>query len=357
MVEHQRNSIRWPAEWEPHRRTWIAWPTQPDDWPGRFEPIPWVYAEIVRHLHQSEEVGIVVPDAATVSEVSQILTRCGIDLARIRFVEEPVNRVWLRDSGPIFVAHSAGDVAALDWRFNAWAKYPDFADDDALPSRLARRFGWKSIQPVHRGQRVVLEGGSIDGNGAGLLLTTEECLLSNVQERNPGLSREDYESVFEEFLGVKKVLWLGRGIVGDDTHGHVDDIARFVGPRTVLAAIEAHRADPNFEPLQENLDRLRHMTDLDGRSLEIVTIPMPDPVIFDGQRLPASYANFYIGNQRVLVPTFNAPQDRLALEVIARLFPNRVVVGIHAVELVWGLGTLHCLTQQEPALPGSEEGR
>jgi agmatine deiminase len=349
MQESLKQSFRWPAEWEPHRRTWIAWPTRPDDWPGRFEPIPWVYAEIVRHLHLSEPVVIVVPTSDAISSVTNILTRCGVDMQRIQFVAVPTDRGWLRDSGPIFVADTTGGTVALDWQFNAWAKYSDFRDDNALPSRLAERFGWQLLQPQHRGNRVVLEGGSIDGNGQGLLLTTEECLLSNQQERNPGFTRADYERVFCEYLGVKKVLWLGRGIVGDDTHGHVDDIARFVSPRTVVVAYEENLNDPNYEPLHENWERLCHMTDLNNRSLEVVKLPMPDPVIFDGQRLPASYANFYIANRRVLVPTFNAPQDRQALELIARLFPDRTVVGIHAVELVWGLGTLHCLTQQEPA--------
>jgi agmatine deiminase len=203
-------------------------------------------------------------------------------------------------------------------------------------------------QPEIDGRRVVLEGGSIDVNGQGLLLTTEECLLSDVQQRNPGLGREGYERVFGEYLGVRKVLWLGRGIAGDDTHGHIDDLARFVGPRSVVAVVEEDRGDANFEPLQENLQRLRGMTDLDGRPLEVHTLPMPAPVWFAGQRLPASYANFYIANGRVLVPTFNDPNDRRALDILAGLFPDRRVVGIHAVDLVWGLGTLHCLTQQQP---------
>jgi agmatine deiminase len=340
--------FRWPAEWEPHRRTWIAWPNQPEDWPGRFEPIPWVYAEIVRHLHRSETVAIVVPHEETAAHVTSILKRCAIDMQHVQFAVAATDRGWLRDSGPIFVVDSSGQAHALDWRFNAWAKYPNYANDDALPQRLAATFGWRTLQPTHRGQRVVLEGGSIDGNGSGMLLTTEECLLSREQERNPGFTREDYEEVFREYLGVQKVLWLGRGIVGDDTHGHVDDIARFVGPRTVVVALEANRDDPNYEPLRDNWERLRHMTDLEGRPLDIVPLPMPDPVEFEGVRLPASYANFFIGNRRILVPTFNAPQDREALNTLARLFPDRTVVGIHAVELVWGLGTLHCLTQQEP---------
>src|SRR5262249_6239395 len=211
---------------------------------------------------------------------------------------------------------------------------------------------WRAAPPTASGRRVVLEGGGVDGNGAGLLLTTEECLLSDVQARNPGLSREDLEQVFADYLGVKKTLWLGRGIAGDDTHGHVDDLARFVGPRTVLTAVEDDPADENFGPLRENRERLRGMTDQDGRPLAGVELPMPDPVVFAGQRLPASYANFYIANTRVLVPTFNDPADRRALGILADLFPGRTVVGIHAVDLVWGLGTLHCLTQQQPAGQG-----
>jgi agmatine deiminase len=338
----------WPAEWEPHARTWLAWPHQRDDWPGKFEPIPWVYAEIIRHLHQSEEVAILVNDRETAANVRGLLARVGIDLRRTPIYGVPTDRVWMRDSGPIFV-RSAGDSAvALDWRFSGWAKYENHVRDQAVSVQLAAHLGWTTIQPTHRGRRVVLEGGSIDGNGAGLLLTTEECLLSDVQVRNPGFTREDYEQVFATYLGIKKVLWLGRGIAGDDTHGHIDDLARFVGPRTIVTVVEQNPKDPNYQPLQENLDRLRGMTDLNGSRFEILTLPMPEPVVFDGQRLPASYANFYIANDRVLIPTFNAPQDRTALGILAEAFPDRTVVGIHAVDLVWGLGTLHCLSQQEP---------
>ncbi len=339
---------RWPAEWEPHARTWIAWPHQRDDWPGRFEPIPWVYAEIARHLHHSEEVAILVNDRDAQLTSSDILRRNGVNLERISFHVVPTDRVWTRDSGPIFAKSHDGKNIGLDWGFNAWAKYENYHCDDAIPATLAAANGWTRIQPTHRGQRVVLEGGSIDGNGAGLLLTTEECLLSDVQIRNPGFTRADYEQVFADYLGVKKVLWLGRGIAGDDTHGHIDDLARFVNARTIVTMIENDAKDPNYRPLQENLDRLRGSTDLDERCFEILTLPMPDSVYFDAQRLPASYANFYIANDRVLVPTFNAPQDRIALGVLAEAFPDREVVGIHAVDLVWGLGTLHCLTQQEP---------
>jgi agmatine deiminase len=339
---------RWPAEWEPHARTWIAWPHQRDDWPGKFEPIPWVYTEIVRHLHRTEEVGILVNDRAAAIKTSNYLEHFGVDLARIAFHVVPTDRVWTRDSGPIFVKSSGGANVALDWGFNGWAKYENHHRDNVITEALVRELGWPTIAPTHKGRRAVLEGGSIDGNGAGLLLTTEECLLSDVQVRNPGFTRADYEQIFARYLAVKKVLWLGRGIVGDDTHGHIDDLARFVGPRTIVTVVEDNPNDDNYRPLQENLERLLAFTDLDGQCFEILTLPMPEPLYFDGQRLPASYANFYIANDRVLAPTFNAPQDRIALGVLAEAFPGRTVVGIHAVDLVWGLGTLHCLTQQEP---------
>jgi agmatine deiminase len=335
--------FRMPAEWEPHEATWIAWPHQRDDWPGKFGPIPWVYVEIVRHLHRSERVRILVRTRAEEERVRQMLARAAIDLGRVEFFRVPTDRVWTRDYGPIFITSPDGEVALLDWQFNAWAKYPDWQRDNAVTGRLNRTLGMRSWQPEAAGRRVVLEGGSIDINGQGLLLTTEECLLGAEQARNPGLDRAALERVFADYLGVRKVHWLGRGIAGDDTHGHIDDLARFVGPRTVVTVVEEDPADPNYEPLQENLRRLRDMTDLD-----VVLLPMPAPLFFDGQRLPASYANFYIANDRVLVPTFNDPNDRRALGQLADLFPGRTVVGIHAVDLVWGLGTLHCLTQQQP---------
>jgi agmatine deiminase len=255
----------------------------------------------------------------------------------------------VRDSGPIFVRDAAGQKVALDWRFNAWAKYDNWTEDDRLPEFVAETLGVRRVQPVPEGHRVVLEGGSIDVNGAGLLLTTEECLQSKTQERNPPMSRADYEAVFAKYLGIKKVLWLGEGIVGDDTHGHVDDLARFVNERTVVVVAEANESDENYERLRENRARLESMTDADGHKLEVVPLPMPRPLVFDGVRLPASYANFYVANGTVIVPTFNDPADRVALGTLAELFPGREVVGIHCVDLVWGLGTLHCMTQQEPA--------
>jgi agmatine deiminase len=343
---------RMAAEWEPHEATWIAWPHNRHDWPGKFPAIPWIYAEIVRQLHRSEAVHILVNDERTERRAQATLDKAGVDLARVRFFLMPTDRVWTRDYGPLFVAGPDGSLGITDWMFNAWAKYPNWQRDNAVPLQTHLALGGRYWQARVDERPVVLEGGSIDVNGQGLLLTTEECLLSDVQQRNPGFTRPDYEEVFADYLGVKKVLWLNRGIAGDDTHGHIDDLARFVGPRTVVSVVEESRADANYVPLQENLERLRGLTDLEGRPLEVVQLPMPAPVSFEGQRLPASYANFYIANDRVLVPTFNDPNDRKALGILADLFPGRTVVGIHAVDLVWGLGTLHCLTQQQPRGPG-----
>jgi agmatine deiminase len=337
-----------PAEWEQHQATWIAWPHQRDDWPGKFGPIPWVFAEIVRHLQLSERIGVLVHDDQTERNAKRTLKSAGVDLSRIDFVMCQTDRGWLRDSAGIFVRNADGNFTLVDWGFNAWAKYDNWTLDDKTPQTLAGQLKLPSWQPEYEGRRVILEGGAIDINGQGCLLTTEECLLSNVQERNPGMTRRDYEAAFAHYLGVRKVLWLGRGIVGDDTHGHVDDLARFVGPRTVVTVVEENQDDANYEPLQENLARLQRMTDQDDRPLEVVPLPMPSPVTFRGQRLPASYANFYIANDCILVPTFNDVKDRVALNTLTELFPGRVVVGIHAVDLVWGLGTLHCLTQQQP---------
>ncbi len=342
------SKFRMPAEWELHEATWIAWPHNKKDWPGKFAPIPWVYGEIVRHLHTGENIHILVNDAAHEKRARSVLAKAAVDFSRIRCFRITTDRVWTRDSGPIFVVNPRGQVAMTDWHFNAWAKYDNWRLDDRVPERINKYLKLASWQPTVRGQRVVLEGGSIDVNGHGMLLTTEECLLSPIQSRNPSLTRSEIEQVLADYLGIRRVVWLNRGIVGDDTHGHVDDLARFVGPHTVVTVIEPNQADENHEPLQENLTRLREVRDLDGNALDVRTLPMPAPLIFAGQRLPASYANFYIGNEKVLVPTFNDPNDRVALEILAELFPERTVVGIHAVDLVWGFGTLHCMTQQQP---------
>ncbi len=337
-----------PAEWTRHEATWLAWPHNRKDWPGKFGPIPWVYAEIVRHLHTGERVHLLVDSKKEKLQAQRVLHRAGINLKQVRFFRIPTDRVWTRDYGPIFLANPHGDVAMTDWHFNGWAKYDDWQRDDAVPKKINKRLKLATWQPTVNGNRVVLEGGSIDVNGGGLLLTTEECLLDTVQQRNPELSKQGIETVLGEYLGIEKVLWFGRGIVGDDTHGHVDDLARFVNPQAIAIVVETNPNDDNYHALQENLERARDMKDQHGNRLQVVTLPMPAPVIFRKQRLPASYANFYIANDCVLVPTFNDSQDRVALGVLSELFPDRTVTGIHAVDLVWGLGTLHCMTQQQP---------
>ena len=355
------SGYRMPAEWDRHRATWIAWPHYRPDWEGKVATVHWDYVEIVRHLVEGEEVRILVPDRKLEKRARRMLGQGDVDLEHVFFHRVETNRSWLRDSGPIFVtrrsrraggsAGTADRIAVTDWKFSGWARYPNWKRDDCVPARVAKIRGLSRIVPrLEQGghQRIVLEGGSIDVDGAGTLLTTEECLLGRRQERNPGLTRVAMEAVLRTYLGVRKTLWLGGGIAGDDTHGHVDDVARFAGPATVAAAVEDDTSDVNHEPLRDNLSRLKSMTDARGRKLNVVAIPMPRPLLFCGDRLPASYLNFYIANHAVLVPTFNDPADRVALERIASLFPNREVVGIHALNLVVGQGTLHCLTQQEP---------
>jgi agmatine deiminase len=348
--------LRIPAEWETHESTWMAWPHRRSDWPGKFQPIPWVFGEIIRWLHLHEPVNILVNNQRSESQAKLVLGRAGVELSRLRFWHCPTNRVWIRDYGAMFLVGRDGQKAFIDWGFNAWAKYPDWKKDDAIPGKIGESLKYPSWRPSRNGRRIVLEGGSIDVNGRGLLLTTEECLRSDVQSRNPGLPVESLEQILADYLNINKVLWLNRGIAGDDTHGHVDDIARFVGVRTIVAAVESNPDDDNYVPLQENLCRLNQMTGLDDRKLEIVPLPMPAPLHCDNQRLPASYANFYIANGLVLVPTFNDPNDRIALGTLSDLFPGRKVVGIHSVDLVWGLGTLHCMTHQEPAAFLSDDG-
>jgi agmatine deiminase len=339
---------RMPAEWDQHESTWLGWPHELTDWPGKFSPIPWAFAEIVRHLSQVERVYLLVENRVSESRVRAILKKSGANLSVVDFLRIPTDRGWMRDSGPICVKKSGGEVAYTHWRFNGWAKYDNHKKDAVIVSQANKKLKRLLWQPIHKGRRVVLEGGSIDVNGLGTLLTTEECLLSKTQERNPGFTREDYVEVFRSYFGVTNVLWLRNGIAGDDTHGHVDDLARFVDPTTVVTVVENDSNDANYAPLQENLALLRQMKDQDGRPLRVETLPMPSPVYFDGQRLPASYANFYIANKLVIVPTFNDSNDRQALNTLAKLFPNREVVGIACRDLVLGLGTLHCMTQQQP---------
>jgi len=359
---------RMPAEWEPHAATWLAWPHYHGDWPGKFEPIPWVYAEIIRHLAKHERVELIVSNAATAKQVRKLLERADALSDNICFHHWPTNRVWLRDSGCIFLtsnvsgfAHSEGrerlspalpehpEPLAIKFRFNAWAKYSNWRHDEKIGSLMAKTTQIGEIRAQALSKPIVLEGGSIDVNGSGTILTTEECLLSKEQERNPHMARVHYEKAFADYLGAPNTIWLGRGIAGDDTHGHVDDLTRFVRRDTVLTMVEPNTKDVNHEPLRANLRRLESARDQDGKQLTVVELPMPQQVIFEGRRLPASYANFYIANEVVLAPVFNRPNDRIALNTLAELFPTREIVPIYSGDFIWGLGAMHCMTQQQPA--------
>jgi len=349
---------RMPAEWEPHESTWLAWPHLRGDWPGKFEPIPWVYAEIVRNLARHERVDLIVNDASWERRAIAVLEKAGALSDKVSFHRWRTDRVWTRDSGCIFLTppadHADSGLLALQFQFNAWAKYPNYNLDEKVGERMAKAAGARVVQPfvIHPfndKHRVVLEGGSIDVNGCGTLLTTEECLLSTTQQRNPPMDRAAYDQLFADYLGAPSVIWLDSGIAGDDTHGHVDDITRFVAPNTVVTTIEPNEQNENYAALYANLGRLKAARTRDGQKLEIVEIPMPRPVVFEGRQLPASYANFYIANGAVLVPVFNDPNDRIALNSLAELFPTREIVPIYCGDLIWGFGALHCMTQQQPA--------
>jgi agmatine deiminase len=344
---------RMPAEWEPHESTWLAWPHFSGDWPGKFEPIPWVYAEIIRNLARHERVDLIVNDSLSERKAQRVLEKPGALSENIRFHRWRTDRVWTRDSGCIFLkpaaAHANSGLLALHFQFNAWAKYPNYSFDENTGQLMAQAAGVRIVRPLSNKHRVVLEGGSIDVNGCGTLLTTEECLLSTTQQRNPSMDRVAYEQMFSDYFGASSVIWLDSGIAGDDTHGHVDDITRFVAPNTVITMIEQNEQSENYAPLRANLGRLKNARTSDGKKLKIVEIPMPRPVVFEGRQLPASYANFYIANGIVLVPVFNDPNDRIALDTLAELFPTREIVPIYSGDLIWGFGALHCMTQQQPS--------
>ena len=336
--------LRMPAEWAPHAATWLGWPHEKSDWPGKFAPIPWLYGDIVRHLSRVERVRILVESEDARETVKKILKKSHAEMAAVDFFICPTDRSWVRDTMAIFVHNGRGRVEATDWEFNAWAKYPNFSQDNAVPQFAASALGVKRHEALWKKRRIVLEGGSIEVNGKGLMLSTEECLLSDVQARNPGLSREEIEAIFAKYLGIERTLWLKHGIAGDDTHGHVDDLARFTDEQTIVIVEERDKSDANHEPLKENVALLKSI----AKGMRVVTLPMPEPVWFDGQRLPASYANFYVANSIVLAPVFNDANDREALNTLAKLFPTRSIVPIYCRDLVLGLGTLHCMTQQEP---------
>lgn len=334
-----------PAEWEPHAGTWLAWPHNKEHWPGKFDPIPRVYSEIVRALLQSgERIFICVNDEKMGREARDILALSKEEQEAVQFFRIPTDASWSRDHGPIFVHDETGQLVVTDWIFNAWGgKYPPWDKDDVVPQQISEQLKIPVVQPG-----IVLEGGSIDVNGKGTLLTTEQCLLN--KNRNPQLSREQIEKYLRNYLGAANILWLKEGIVGDDTDGHIDDIARFTDPHTVVCAVEQNQKDENYEILQKNFEDLKKMKDQDGKSFRTISIPMPTPVIYENQRLPASYANFYIANAAVLVPTFNCKQDEEVIKIFTELFPTRKIIGIDCVDLAWGLGTLHCSTQQQPQI-------
>jgi agmatine deiminase len=349
--------FRFPAEWEPHAATWLAWPHEPSDWPGKIAVVPWVFAEVARQLTPGERVRILVRNAAERKSAARVLGHAGVDLKRVDFFVAQTDRSWTRDFLPLFVVRGAhaktSEVAAVKWRFTGWGRYPNHRKDEAAGAAVPSELGvpsWNAQARVNgRLARVVLEGGAIDVDGEGTLLATEECFFEGRFARNRDLGKQGVERAFSDYLGVDKVIWVGRGIAGDDTTGHIDDFARFVEPGIVMVSDERNRRDPNYRVLAEARERLEGARDARGRRLEVVQLPMPAPLYYGKQRLPASYANFYVGNEAVLVPTFNDPTDRVALGLLAELFPRRRVVGIHAVDLVLGLGTLHCSTQQEPA--------
>jgi agmatine deiminase len=344
---------RMPAEWEKHEATWLGWPHNPTDWPDKLDTIRWVYGEMVRRIGTGEIVRVLVANKAEEQCARRYLSRAGADLRQVEFIAHPTDRGWMRDSGPIFVRRGRGrsaKTAIVHFHFNAWAKHDDWQKDRRVPETAARVLRKRLFHAEYGGKPFVLEGGGIDTNGRGTLLTTEECYLHpKVQVRNPGLGRKEIVETLNKYLGVTNVLWLAAGPVGDDTHGHIDDICRFVNPKTVVLIRETNRRDANYRPLAKNWERIQDLGLEDGSKPEVVALPMPAPLCFDGRRLPASYANFYIANAVVIVPTFNDPNDRVALGILAELFRDRPVVGIHAVDLVLGGGTLHCLTQQQPA--------
>jgi len=337
---------RMPAEWEPHASTWLTWP-RPDgiSFPGHYETIPPVYSELIRHLTEVEEVNINVWNGEMEASVRQILTGLGTPLQRVRFHHFPSYEPWCRDHGPIFLVREKNgrrERAVVDWGYNAWGgKYPPYDLDDAIPQHVAK---WRDLPLFSPG--IVMEGGSLEVNGRGTLLTTSACLLN--PNRNPHLSKIEIEKCLRDYLGVEQVLWLGEGIAGDDTDGHVDDLTRFVNASTLVTVVEEDSADANYGILQENLQRLKTFRDADGKNFRIIPLPMPGVIERDGQRLPASYANFYIANGLVLVPTYGHKNDKVALEILQREFPHRRVIGVDSTELIWGLGSFHCITQQEP---------
>jgi len=333
-----------PAEWHPHVATWLSWPHKEASWPGKIQTIYPYYAQFIKAVAVGEKVCINVLSEAMQQQASNYLKQAGVDFANIQFFLHPTNDAWCRDHGPAFLINPAAETkkVIVDWDYNAWGdKYPPYDLDCAIPTLIGKHYDIPVYYP-----KIVMEGGSVDFNGQGTVLTTTACLLN--ENRNPHLNQAQIEKYLTDYYGVEQILWLGDGIVGDDTDGHIDDITRFVNTDTVLTVVEENQRDDNYAPLQENLKLLQKMRLLNGKQLNIVELPLPAPVVYEDQQLPASYANFYIANAGVMVPTFRDKNDDRALKIIQNCFPDRPVIGIDSLDIIWGLGSFHCLSQQEP---------
>ena len=343
-----KHLYRMPAEWEKQKSTIVAWPHNKNDWPNKFFSIPHLFAEIISKISKYQKVNILIQRKRSIVEVANLLNKFNSKNRNINYLVCKTNRSWTRDSVPTIIKYKNKKKIFCNWKFNAWAKYKNFKQDEKICQNIKKYINYDIIKPVFKKKRIVLEGGSIDVNGDGLLLTSKECLLSNVQQRNPGLNRRDYEFIFNKYLGVKKVIWLNKGIVGDDTHGHIDDIARFVSKNRIFLAYENKKKDKNFKNLNENYNLLKKFN-FENVKFKITKIPMPKPIFIDKIRVPATYLNFYIANKIVLLPIFDDPNDKIVINIFRREFKNRKIIPINCRNLIWGFGAIHCLTQQEPA--------
>ena len=339
-------NFKMPAEWEKQKSTWIAWPHNEKDWPNKFQFIPFVFCEIISHISKYQKVNILIEREKIKKKIALFLKKYSVNTKNIAYIVCKTNRAWLRDSFPIFVKNENNKKILIDWSFNGWAKYKNFNYDNKICSKIKRLLRLRSVSPILRNKRIILEGGSIDVNGSGILLTTRECLLSNIQARNPSMKRKEYEYTFKKFLGIKKVVWLNKGIAGDDTHGHIDDIARFVSEKKIFLAYENDKKDINYKPLKENYQIIKKT--MKEKVVKIIKIPMPKAKYIDGVRVPATYLNFYIANKVVLVPIFNDNKDKIVIKIFKKHFKNRKIIPIDCSQLIWGFGAIHCMTQQEP---------
>ena len=342
-----KNYFRMPAEWEKQKSTWIAWPHNKKDWPNKFESIPHVFAEIISYISKVQIVNLLIQNKKFKKKIINHLKQKKAKINNIKIITCKTDRVWVRDSGPIFLKDKKKNIILSNWNFNAWAKYKNFKNDNLINLNISKIKKYQILNIVYKNKPVTLEGGSIDVNGYGLLLTTRECLLSKIQQRNPGLGIKDYKAIFKKALGVRKIIWLDRGIYGDDTHGHIDDVARFVSKNKIFLAVENNKKDKNFKNLKKNLDILNKII-INKKKLKIIKIPMPSPKIIEGTRVPATYLNFYIANKIVLVPVYNDSRDKIVINIFKKNFKSRKIIPINCSELIWGFGAIHCMTQQEP---------